>query len=152
MFPRQRGRRCFFEGGHAGRAHLHILFPPFRIRLLVLDNSSNAERGSGGEVEIILNDRTNPHFTETTNGFCFLIIALFWTYVANERIEIPEGTPSTDIGMAGRIVTFYCWISSMMSFGFDSEKSSFTFVIHTLWRKALFYFPQVASEDFTSWT
>jgi len=43
-------------------APLQSLFPPFRIGLLVLDRSSNAERGPGGEVEMILNDRTNPIF------------------------------------------------------------------------------------------
>jgi len=67
----------FFEGGHAQRAPLQSLFPPFRIRFLVLNRSSSAERGSGGEVEMILNDRTNLHFTETTNGFCPLILTLF---------------------------------------------------------------------------
>jgi len=67
----------FFKGGHAERAPLQSLFPPFRIGRLVLDCSSNAERGSGGEVEMILNDKTNPHFTETTNRFRPLIHALF---------------------------------------------------------------------------
>jgi hypothetical protein len=42
---------------------LQSLFPPFRIRLLVLDSSSNAERGSGGEVEIFLNDGAIYHPT-----------------------------------------------------------------------------------------
>ena len=67
----------FFEGGHTERAHLQSLFPPFRIGLLVLDRSSNAERGSGGEVEMILNDKTKLHFPETTNGFCPIILTLF---------------------------------------------------------------------------
>lgn len=56
--------------------------------------------------------------------------------MSNERIEIPERTPSTDIVMAGRIVKFHCRKSSMMSFGFDSEHSFVTLVIHTLWRRA----------------
>jgi len=38
--------------------------------------------------------------------------------------------------MAGRIEKVYCRISSMMSFGFDSEKSSVTLVLHTQWRRA----------------
>ena len=54
----------FFEGVHAKRAPLQNLFSPFRIRFLVLNNSSNAERGSGGEVEISLKDRTNPILQE----------------------------------------------------------------------------------------
>jgi len=47
----------FCEGWQAQRATLHNLFPPFRTRRLVIDRRSNAERGSGGEVEIILNDQ-----------------------------------------------------------------------------------------------
>ena len=49
-FPPAGEGMFFCEGGHAGRAPLHNLFPPFRIRRLVLDSCSNAERGSGGEV------------------------------------------------------------------------------------------------------
>ena len=135
-YCRFRQRGCFFEGGHAQRAPLQILFPPFRIRFLVLDRSSNAERGSGGEVEMILNDRTNSHFTETTSRFCPLIVALFWTYLSKEWIEIPERTPSIDVIMAGRSVMFYCIKSSMMSFDFDLVKSSVATVIHSLWRRA----------------
>ena len=45
------------EGWHPQRATLHNLFPPFRIKPLVMDRRSNAERGSGGEVEIILNEK-----------------------------------------------------------------------------------------------
>ena len=59
------------------RVPLHNLFPPFRIRILVLDRSPNVERGSGDDMEMILKDRTDPHFTETTNGFCALILTLF---------------------------------------------------------------------------
>ena len=76
-FHASAGGDDIFEGGHAQRASLQNLFPPFRIRFLVLDRSFNAERGSGGEVEFILNKRTNPHFTETTNGFCALTLTLF---------------------------------------------------------------------------
>jgi len=70
------------EGGGAGNStsssypYLN-LFSPFRIRFLVLDCNSNAERGSGGEVEIVLHGKTKPHFFETTNGFRVLIIMLF---------------------------------------------------------------------------
>jgi len=95
----------FLKGGTA--CPLQNFFPPFRIRLLVLDRSSNAERVSGGEVEMILKDRSNPHFTETTTGSCALILALFCTGVSDERLEMPERTLSTEIVMAGRMVKFY---------------------------------------------
>jgi len=74
---RFRQRVCFMKGGTHGVPPFITSFPPFRIRILVLDRSPNAERGSGGEVEMILSDKTNLHFPETTNRSCPLILALF---------------------------------------------------------------------------
>jgi len=58
-------------------APLQNFSPPFRLRFLVLDRSSNAERGSEGEVEMVLIERTNLHFTKTTNEFCPVMLTLF---------------------------------------------------------------------------
>jgi len=67
----------FFKGGTPSVPPFKTSFPPFRIGRLVLDRNSTAERGSGGEVEMILNDKTNLYYPETTNGFCPLIIERF---------------------------------------------------------------------------
>jgi len=72
---RQRGG-CFLKGARQACPPSKPLYP-FRIGRLVLDRNSTAERGSGGEVEMILNDKTNLYYPETTNGFCPLIIERF---------------------------------------------------------------------------